>query len=126
MNVRRIRVAVLKIIVCTVVGVMAGMIFAACYDLYVDNWADVPPVIGFWIGAVFGLFVGISWAIKRKEVRTVFVVPSLVGLLISATGVLIRVSQDFEDDEAWHHDDVDVTGGIVHWDCVGVVTRWGV
>lgn len=100
MEVRRIRVAVLKIFVCTAVGAMAGMIFAACYILYVDSWADEAYGIWFWIGAAFGLFVGISWAIKRKEIRTVFVVPSLVGLLISATGVLIRVSQNFEDDEA--------------------------
>ena len=100
MEVRRIRVAVLKIFVCAAVGAMAGIIFAACYNLFVDNWADEAHVTGFWIGVAFGLFVGISWAIKRKEVRTVFVVPSLVGLLISATGVLIRVSQNFEDDEA--------------------------
>lgn len=86
--VRRIRVAVLKLLTCMVGGVIVGLCICRFY-----TYASVEMYFGWSLaGTAFGLFVGTSWVIKRKAVRTAFVFPPSLGLLIYLIGWLITRS----------------------------------
>ena len=78
MNFGKLAIAVLKVVACTV-----GFAIAVSLILSINGHLN-PELDSVWAlaGAVFGLCVGICWAVERKEVRIAFVVPTLVGLLV--------------------------------------------
>ncbi len=69
MNVRRVRVAFTKIATCIGFSLLAATwICNFVYEYPPHNhYANFQSV-----GAMFGLFVGASWTIKRKEVREAY------------------------------------------------------
>ena len=78
MNIGRLTVAILKVVMCTV-GCAIAVLLIWSINVHHINKLYFVWVLG---GAIFGLCVGISWVIERKEVRTAFVVPTLFGLVI--------------------------------------------
>jgi hypothetical protein len=82
MSIRRVGKVLLKVLTCTVGGAIAGVV---CMLVVYGDAAVLAVVI---IGASIGLLVGISWAIPRREVRTAFVVPSVLGLIVALVTIL--------------------------------------
>lgn len=82
---RKFGVALLKLLTCMVGCAIAGLVICAFGGFH--GYADEGLYIGWLLaGASFGIFVGTSWIIRRKDVRTAFVVPSLLGLLVFLMG----------------------------------------
>ena len=77
MNSGRIALGVTKVFTCIVGFGLAGMLIWSldpdAVDFLYDEWG-----LG---GALIGLCVGLCWASGRKEMRIVFILPLLVGLL---------------------------------------------
>lgn len=89
MNIHRVGRVLLKVFTCSVGGAMAGLLV---YLLVQDGLFYKDVVLNYvLIGASFGLFVGISWAIRRREIRTAFVVPSVLGLLVALVTFFVAV-----------------------------------
>lgn len=89
MNIRRVRVAFTKIATCMGFGLIAAA--WVCNLVY-----QYPPHNHYanfqYVGVMFGLFVGVSWTIKQKEVRKAFVGPSVLGLWVFLFGVAWRMN----------------------------------
>ncbi len=74
----KLAVAVLKVLVCCVGFAIGVSLFLSINGSYNPESNDV----WLWGGVLFGLCVGVCWAIERREVRIAFVVPTLAGLLV--------------------------------------------
>ena len=86
MSFGKFAIAVLKVVACTV-----GFAIAVSLILSI-NGSHESDLNSVWVlsGAVFGLCVGISWAVERREVRIAFAVPTLLGLLVCLVMVSAR------------------------------------
>lgn len=73
----RVAIGITKVITCIVGFSIAGMLI---WMLHSSPDVDLYPLWGF-SGALIGLCVGIFWASGRVEMRTVSIVPILVGIL---------------------------------------------
>ena len=82
MSFGKFAIAVLKAVVCTI-----GFAIAVSLILSIHGSYNSVLVLA---GAVFGLCVGICWAVERREVRIAFAVPTLLGLLVSLMMVSTR------------------------------------
>lgn len=78
MDFGKLVVAVLKVLVCCVGFAIGVSLFLSIIVHHVPELYEV----WIWGGALFGLCVGVCWAIERREVRIAFVVPTLAGLLV--------------------------------------------
>lgn len=95
MNFGKLAIAVLKVVACTL-----GFAIAVSLLLSIMHHVSEVYYVWVWGGAVFGLCVGMCWAIKRREVRIAFVVPTLAGLLVCLVMVLLGSRPYFWD--PWH------------------------
>lgn len=77
MSIGRVALGITKVITCIVGFGFAGMLI---WMLHSNPNVDLYPLWGF-SGALIGLCVGIFWASGRVEMRTVSIVPILVGIL---------------------------------------------
>lgn len=73
----RVALGITKVITCIVGFSIAGMLI---WSLHSNPDVELYPLWGF-SGALIGLCVGIFWASGRVEMRTVSIVPILVGIL---------------------------------------------
>jgi hypothetical protein len=92
----KVAVAVLKVVACT-----AGFAIAVSLLLSMNMHHNLEEYF-VWVagGAVFGLCVGISWAIERRGIRIAFVLPTLAGLLVCL--VMVAGSRpDFISDQMY-------------------------
>jgi len=78
MDFGKLVVAVLKVLVCCVGFAIGVSLFLSIIVHHVPELYEV----WIWGGALFGMCVGVCWAIERREVRIAFVVPTLAGLLV--------------------------------------------
>lgn len=78
MDFGKLAVAVLKVVVCGVGFAIGVSLFLLINGHYNHESYDV----WLWGGVLFGLCVGVCWAIERREVRIAFVLPTLAGLLV--------------------------------------------
>lgn len=99
--IRKLGVALLKLLTCMVGCGIAGVVICAFGGFH--GYADDGLYIGWLMaGATFGIFVGISWIIKRRDVRTYFVVPSMLGLAIYLMLLLLDNRQPYSRSSYWH------------------------
>lgn len=78
MDFRKLALAVLKVVVCSVGFAIGVSLFLSINGHYSPESYNV----WLWGGTLFGLCVGVCWAIERREVRIAFVLPTLAGLLV--------------------------------------------
>ena len=78
---------ILKLLTCIVLGAIAGLVLNFVHDPHARDDVLVGSIL---IGSTFGLFLGISWAIRRKKVRAAFVAPALTGIFWSLVGMSIQ------------------------------------
>lgn len=85
MNTHRGARRILKVLTCSIGGAIVGLVVFFLFLIrgtLIEEGVNVALTYAL-IGAGPGLFVGISWAIERREVRTAFVVPSVFGFLVA-------------------------------------------
>ena len=78
---------ILKLLTCTVWGAIAGLVLNFVYDPHARDDVLVGSIL---IGSAFGLFLGISWAIRQKKVRAAFVAPAVTGMFWCLIGMSIQ------------------------------------
>lgn len=86
MSFGKFAIAVLKAVVCTIGFAIAVSLILSIHGAYNSDLNSVLVLAG----AVFGLCVGICWAVERREVRIAFAVPTLLGLLVCLMMVSTR------------------------------------
>lgn len=83
--IRKVGVAVLKLVISLIGGTLAGLLLWTA-----DEYASTVILLRFdqWLvfGVGIGLFVGINWVIRRAKVRAAFAVPIMVGWTVSFSG----------------------------------------
>ena len=85
MTTRRVLRILLKLLTCTVGGLVAASVISLLLEIGgADLDRDDVGALVF-LGAVIGLFSGISWSITDQKARRRFIVPPLAG--IAAGGV---------------------------------------
>ena len=81
---REVRIALFKVLTCSVGGAMAGLIvYVLVFD---DAWVYEGGQVALnyaLTGVGVGLITGICWAITQREVRIVFATPTVLGLIVS-------------------------------------------
>lgn len=86
MSLGKFAIAVLKAVVCTIGFAIAVSLILSIHGSYNSDLSSVLVLAG----AVFGLCVGICWAVERRQVRIAFAVPTLLGLLVCLMMVSTR------------------------------------
>ena len=119
MNIGRLTVAILKVVMCTV-GCAIAVLLIWSINVHHINKLYFVWVLG---GAIFGLCVGMSWVIERKEVRTRLCCADIVWVGDLA-GVSFWKPRWSTPGVRLAHEGAGA--GVVNWECMGAFTSWGI